>query len=63
MEKQPQQDGVITPELLLVMSAAIAAYLGRTVRIRQARFLGVQQGNSWGQSGRVILQTSHYLKG
>jgi methylmalonyl-CoA carboxyltransferase 12S subunit len=52
----------ITPELLMVMSAAIAAYLGKNVRIRRARFLDPQLLNAWGQSSRVVLQSSHYLR-
>jgi methylmalonyl-CoA carboxyltransferase 12S subunit len=56
------QDDQITPELLMIMSAAIAAYLGKTVRIRQVRFVNPQLANSWGQSSRVVLQSSHNLK-
>jgi methylmalonyl-CoA carboxyltransferase 12S subunit len=52
----------ITPELLMVISAAIAAYLGKNVRIRRARFLDPQQLNAWGQSSRVVVQSSHYLR-
>jgi len=52
----------ITPELLMVMSAAIAAYLGKTVRIKQVRFMNPQLDNSWGRSSRVVLQSSHFLK-
>jgi methylmalonyl-CoA carboxyltransferase large subunit len=55
-------DDQITPELLMVMSAAIAAYLGKTVRIKQVRFVNPQLANSWGQSSRVVLQASHFLK-
>jgi methylmalonyl-CoA carboxyltransferase 12S subunit len=52
----------ITPELLMVMSAAIAAYLGKNFRIRRARFLDPQLANAWGQSSRVVIQSSHYLR-
>ena len=52
----------ITPELLMVMSAAIAAYLGKSVRIRRARFLDPQLVNAWGQASRVVVQSSHYLR-
>ena len=62
MHNEPEKDGEITPELLMVMSASIAAYLGRSVRIRRARFVDPQQANAWGQSSRVVLQSSHYLK-
>jgi methylmalonyl-CoA carboxyltransferase large subunit len=49
----------ITPELLMVMSAAIAAYLGKNVRIRRARFVCMNEKhiNAWGQSSRVVVQS------
>ena len=49
----------ITPELLMIMSASIAAYLGKNVRIRKARFISEQGPSSWSQMGRVSIQTSH----
>ena len=49
----------ITPELLMIMSAAIAAYLGKNVRIRKACFICDQGQSSWSQQGRVSIQTSH----
>ena len=49
----------ITPELLMIMSASIAAYLGKNVRIRKARFISEQGLSSWSQMGRVSIQTSH----
>jgi methylmalonyl-CoA carboxyltransferase large subunit len=56
------KEGGITPELLMVMSAAVAAYLGKNIRIRRARFLDPQQMNAWGQSSRVVVQSSHNLR-
>ncbi|GFO62694.1 hypothetical protein M1B72_20155 [Geomonas paludis] len=61
MEENAGKHEEITPELLMVMSASIAAYLGRTVRIRKARFVDPMQVNAWGQSSRVVLQASHNL--
>jgi methylmalonyl-CoA carboxyltransferase 12S subunit len=61
MDTTVSKDNEITPELLMVMSASIAAYLGKNVRIRQARFLDPQL-NAWGQSSRVVLQGSHILR-
>ncbi|MCE1273709.1 MAG: hypothetical protein HGB01_01165 [Chlorobiaceae bacterium] len=52
-------DTEITPELLMIMSAAIAAYLGKNVRIRRARFISDQGPSSWSQQGRVSIQSSH----
>lgn len=53
------EQGEITPELLMIMSASIAAYLGKNVRIRRARFISEQGPSSWSQMGRVSIQTSH----
>ena len=47
---------VLSEEVLLVISAAIAAFLGKKPRIRQIRLLGA---TSWAQQGRVTIQTSH----
>ncbi|WP_164926956.1 hypothetical protein [Chlorobaculum tepidum] len=41
------------------MSASIAAYLGKNVRIRRARFIGKQEPSSWSRMGRVSIQSSH----
>ena len=43
-------------ELVLTISAAIAAYLGVKPHIRQIRLLG---SASWAQSGRATIQASH----
>jgi len=52
-------DTEITPELLVIMASAIAAYLGKTVRIRRARFIHDQGPSPWSQLGRVSIQSSH----
>jgi len=48
----------VTEEELIAISAALAAYMGVRVRIRQIRLLGSQ---SWAQQGRVWIQASHQL--
>ena len=48
----------IPEELLLVMSAAIAAFLGKRPHIRQIRLIG---SGAWAQQGRVSIQASHAL--
>ena len=48
----------ISEETLLVISAAIAAFLGVKPHIRQIRLL---DGAPWGQQGRVTIQASHTL--
>src|SRR5436305_14682855 len=46
----------LSEELVLVISAAIAAYLGKKAPIRQIRLLG---SAAWSQQGRAIIQASH----
>lgn len=45
-------------ELLLVLSAAVAAYLGKRPHIRAIRLHG---SSAWAQQGRVFVQASHQL--
>lgn len=45
-------------ETLLVISAAIAAILGKKAHVRQIRLVGT---TAWTQQGRVTIQTSHAL--
>jgi methylmalonyl-CoA carboxyltransferase large subunit len=52
------EDENLSEELVIVISAAIAAYLGKKPRIRQIRLLG---GPAWAQQGRVTIQASHAL--
>jgi methylmalonyl-CoA carboxyltransferase large subunit len=51
----------ITPEILMVLSAAVAAFLGKRARIRGARPAPAAQSNLWAQQGRVFVQASHNL--
>jgi methylmalonyl-CoA carboxyltransferase 12S subunit len=48
----------ITEAEILAISAALAAYLGVRVRIRQIRLLS---SPAWAQQGRVSIQASHNL--
>jgi methylmalonyl-CoA carboxyltransferase large subunit len=48
----------LSEELILVLSAAIAAFLGKKAHIRQIRLLGTA---AWAQQGRVTIQASHAL--
>ena len=45
-------------ELVLVIAAAIAAFLGKKPHIRQIRLL---ESADWAQQGRVRIQASHAL--
>jgi methylmalonyl-CoA carboxyltransferase 12S subunit len=46
----------LTEEELLAISAAIAAYMGVRVHIRQIRLLS---SRTWAQQGRASIQASH----
>jgi methylmalonyl-CoA carboxyltransferase large subunit len=48
----------ISDELLLVISAAVAAYLGVKPHIRQIRLV---RSSAWAQFGRMTVQASHAL--
>jgi methylmalonyl-CoA carboxyltransferase large subunit len=48
----------LSEEILLVLSAAIAAFLGKKPHIRQIRLLG---SAAWSQQGRLTIQASHDL--
>ncbi len=48
----------ISEEILLAISAGVAAFLGERVRIRQIRVLS---SPAWAQQGRVWIQASHRL--
>jgi methylmalonyl-CoA carboxyltransferase large subunit len=52
------QPEAVSEEIILVISAAIAAYLGKKPRIRQIRLLSTP---AWAQQGRVTIQASHAL--
>jgi methylmalonyl-CoA carboxyltransferase large subunit len=45
-------------ELIVTISAAIAAFLGKKPHIRQIRLIG---SAAWAQQGRVTIQASHAL--
>jgi hypothetical protein len=52
-------DGGASDALLAVLGAAIAAYLGKTPRIRSVRVLSSPE---WGRQGRLYIQASHALE-
>jgi methylmalonyl-CoA carboxyltransferase large subunit len=55
----PSAEG-LSEELLVVISAAIAAFLGKRPHLRQIRVLG---SAAWAQQGRATLQASHARPG
>jgi methylmalonyl-CoA carboxyltransferase large subunit len=54
----PFEEGV-SEEIVLVIAAAVAAFLGKKAPIRQIRLLG---SAAWAQQGRVTVQASHTLQ-
>jgi methylmalonyl-CoA carboxyltransferase large subunit len=56
--KRPAEAEGLSEELVLVISAAIAAFLGMKPHIRQIRLLG---SAAWAQQGRTTIQASHAL--
>jgi methylmalonyl-CoA carboxyltransferase 12S subunit len=48
----------MTPDIIAVITAALAAYLGVEPHIRQIMMVG---GAAWAQQGRVTIQASHSL--
>jgi methylmalonyl-CoA carboxyltransferase large subunit len=54
----------VTPEILVVIAAAVTAFLGKKVRIRSAKVLQspYEVVNPWSQQGRVSVQASHNFR-
>jgi methylmalonyl-CoA carboxyltransferase large subunit len=54
----------VSPEMLVVIAAAVTSFLGKTVRIRSAKMLQspYEIVNPWAQQGRVTVQASHALR-
>jgi methylmalonyl-CoA carboxyltransferase large subunit len=46
----------VSEEIVLVIAAAVAAFLGKKAHVRQIRLLG---SAAWTQQGRVTIQASH----
>jgi methylmalonyl-CoA carboxyltransferase large subunit len=51
-------EAAIADEILIVIAAAVAAYLGSRPRIRQVTLIG---STAWAQQGRATIQASHML--
>jgi len=61
---QKEKGEEVAPEMLVVIAAAVTAFLGKKVRIRSARMLQspYEIVNPWSQQGRVFVQASHNLR-
>jgi methylmalonyl-CoA carboxyltransferase 12S subunit len=49
----------LTPEIVLAISAAVAAFLGKRATIRQIRLSGE---SPWAMQGRATVQASHGIE-
>ena len=56
-----REDEEVTPETLVMIAAAVTAYLGKKVRIRSAKSLRPPRevASAWSQHGRVLVHGSH----
>jgi len=54
----PHAPTVIPPDVVLAISAAVAAYLGKRAKVRQIHLSG---GASWAREGRAAVMASHRL--
>ncbi len=52
----PQIRSEIAPDILLAISAAVAAFLGKRATIHQIRLTGT---TAWAMQGRATVQASH----
>ena len=54
----------VKPEIVVALTAAATAFLGKKARVRSAQLLPSAQDNAgaWAQQGRVIVQTSHNMR-
>ena len=59
---EPEISAEITPELLMVLSAAVATFCGAKAKIKRARVAGPNfVSSAWAQQGRAFVQASHNL--
>jgi hypothetical protein len=56
------KDDEVTPETLVVIAAAVTAFLGKKVRIRSARMVRqrADSTSAWAQQGRAAVHGSHH---
>ncbi len=51
----------ISAEILAVIAAAVAQFVGAGARIRSTRMIPIPESSAWAQQGRVSIQASHNL--
>jgi methylmalonyl-CoA carboxyltransferase large subunit len=58
---EPEIAEEVSPEMIMVLTAAVAAFMGKRARVRGARLVRNAPSNAWAQQGRVFVQASHNL--
>jgi len=56
------KEEAIADEILMVIAAAVAAFMGKKARIRRVRRMTESGVNPWSQQGRVSIQASHNVQ-
>jgi hypothetical protein len=61
-EAAAPKDEAVSPETLVVIAAAVTAFLGKKVRIRSAKLLQRRTvaASAWAQQGRAAVHASHH---
>ena len=61
---EPAVHEPVSPDMLVIIAAAISSFLGKKIRIRSAKMLQspYEIVNPWSQQGRVSVQASHSLR-
>ena len=58
---EPEIAEEVSPDMIMVLTAAVAAFMGKRARVRGARLVRNAPSNAWAQQGRVFVQASHNL--
>jgi Na+-transporting methylmalonyl-CoA/oxaloacetate decarboxylase gamma subunit len=58
----PAPAGGIDPKLIVVLSAAAAAVVGKRVVVRRITFINHNTISGWSEAGRIGIQTSHNIR-
>lgn len=54
--------GVLAPEVMAAISAAVLVAVGQRARIRRIRYRSAQPGTAWSVQGRASIMASHSVK-
>ncbi|NJL34181.1 MAG: OadG family protein [Chloroflexaceae bacterium] len=57
----PFADGEITPELVIVLAAAAASILGKSVRVTRVRYRTTRPTPIWTYQGRAAIMARHQI--